>query len=96
MPICLKNAKVLLEECIFTIGKTIYAVGCRAAASPENGLQRSAAASGEEGAVLWRLELPDRGGPVTIADPEGNGTAEIVVGCADGHVYGIGPLVARR
>jgi hypothetical protein len=71
------------DECLFTMGKTIYAVGAaktgEATGSPAKG-----------GAVLWKLELPATAGPITIADVDGRGTAQIVVGCADGHVYGIG------
>ena len=36
------------------------------------------------------LDLPSTAGPVAIADAEGNGVAQIIVGCGDGHVYGIG------
>ena len=32
-----------------------------------------------------------RAGPVAIADVRGEGVAQVVVPCADGHVYGIGP-----
>ena len=63
------------DECIFTIGDTIYTVGATGA---------------NAGAVLWTHKLPDRLGPVTVADVAGDGTAQIVVSCADGYVYGIG------
>jgi outer membrane protein assembly factor BamB len=66
------------DECVFTSGKTLYAVG-------------AAKEGGTGGALLWTLDLPDRLGPVTIADTDGSGTAQIVVTCADGHIYGIGP-----
>jgi hypothetical protein len=69
------------DECIFTMGNTVYAVGA-AKASP---------ASMPAGAILWKLDLPGTAGPVAIADVEGNGVAQIIVGCGDGHVYGIGP-----
>jgi hypothetical protein len=76
------------DECLFSMGKTIYAVGA-AKAGADAGLTGEASCA--EGAILWTLDLPDRLGPLTIADVEGNGVARIVVGCADGHVYGIGP-----
>ena len=64
-----------------TMGKTIYAIGV---AKVETGKT-------SPGEVLWTLDLPGRAGPLAIADVEGNGTAQIVVACDDGHVYGIGP-----
>src|SRR5207244_3331178 len=74
------------DECVFSMGKTIYAVG-----ATKGGAAGSAAPSG---AILWKLDLPDRAGAVTIADVGGDGSARIVVGCADGHVYGIGPAAS--
>jgi outer membrane protein assembly factor BamB len=59
------------DECVFTMGSTIHAVG--------------------NGEVLWTLDLPGRLGPVAIAEVDDSGAAQIVVACADGHVYGIGP-----
>jgi outer membrane protein assembly factor BamB len=70
------------DECIFSMGKTVYAVGAAQAAT-ENA---------STGRILWTLDLPARAGPVAIADVEGNGAARIVVPCEDGNVYGIGPM----
>jgi hypothetical protein len=61
----------------FAIGNTLYAVG--------------ATAGGKEGQVRWTIELPGRLGTPSIADVEGNGALQVVVACADGYVYGIGP-----
>src|SRR5262249_55432792 len=72
------------DECLFTMGSTIYAVG----AGKNDGASSSPTRAG---AVLWKLDLPGKAGPVTIADVKGDGRAAVVVGCADGHVYGIGP-----
>jgi len=46
------------------------------------------------GAFAWTLDLPAHAGPLAIADVHGDGTARIIVGCADGRVYGIGPASA--
>ena len=48
-------------------------------------------AGGAAGEVCWTLKLPARLGSPTIADAEGSGTLQVVVSCADGFVYGIGP-----
>jgi outer membrane protein assembly factor BamB len=69
------------DEAVFGIGKTLYAVGTTQ--------------SGKAGEIRWTLEFPGPVGPPSIADVDGNGQAEIVVVCADGHVYGIGPKPAR-
>src|SRR5262249_29639831 len=69
------------DEAVFRIGKTLYAVG--------------AARGGQSGEVRWTLEFPELVGPASIADVDGDGRAEIVVVCADGHVYGIGPKQVR-
>jgi putative pyrroloquinoline-quinone binding quinoprotein len=79
------------DECLFTSGAALYAVGAA----------KTRAASGNAaggGAVLWKLDLPARAGPVAYADVRGAGAGEIVVGCADGRVYGIGNgrLIERR
>jgi outer membrane protein assembly factor BamB len=72
------------DECIFTMGNTLYAVGAA----------KTLSASTSAGAILWKLELPGIAGPVAIADADGNGVAQILVGCNDGHVYGIGPAAS--
>ena len=64
------------DECIFTIGSTVYAVG--------------AAEDGQSGKIEWTLSMPGYLSPVAIADVKGDGVAQIVVSCADGSVYGIG------
>lgn len=77
------------DECVFTMGNTIYAVGAA----------RGSPASTPAGAILWKLDLPGTAGPVAIAHVDGNGVAQIIVGCGDGRVYGIGPassLPSRR
>jgi hypothetical protein len=88
------------DECLFTLDRTLYAIsasgGDRVTAPSADGPRRSEGTpSGdtlkEGGRILWTLELPDRAGPVTVADVTGSGVARIVVSCADGHVYGIGP-----
>ena len=70
------------EECLFTIGQTLYAVG--------------AAADGRSGKVEWTLDLPGHLSAVTVADVTGDGTLQIVVSCADGVVYGIGSVAPSR
>jgi hypothetical protein len=55
------------DECLFTIDKTLYAVGGAKAAGP----------LATDGALLWKLDLPDRAGPVTIADVTGTGVARL-------------------
>jgi outer membrane protein assembly factor BamB len=65
------------EEAVFAIGKTLYAVG--------------ASADGKQGEFRWTLEFPDILGPAAIADADGSGQAQIIVVCADGNVYGVGP-----
>jgi len=65
------------DECVFAILNSLYAVG--------------STQDGREGQVRWTLELPGRLGTPTIADlglPRG---LQVVVACADGYVYGIGP-----
>jgi hypothetical protein len=69
------------DECAFTIGKTLYVVG---EAKPGAGPPR-------RGTILARLDLPDRAGPLSVADLDGSGQARLVVMCGDGRVYGIGP-----
>jgi hypothetical protein len=64
------------DEAVFAIGKALYAVGGKK--------------GGDWGAVRWTLEFPGPLGPPAIADTRGDGRAEIVVVCADGHVYGVG------
>ncbi len=70
------------DECVFTQGKEVWAVGL----SPTDATQ---------GAVLWKLELPARAGPVAIADVDGSGEAQVVVMADDGTVYGIAQRVAQ-
>jgi len=69
------------DECVFTMGNIVYAVGA-AKASP---------VLPPAGRIHWKLDLPGTAGPAAIADAEGNGVAQIIVACSDGHVYGIGP-----
>lgn len=64
------------DECIFPIGKTLYAIG--------------ATREGKAGQIVWKLDLPDIVGPAAILDTDGSGRAQIVVTCADGYVYGVG------
>jgi len=68
------------DECLFTMGRTIYAIGT---------------ARAPLGEVLWKFDLPARAGPLAVADVEGNGTAQIVVSCEDGHIYGIGASASQ-
>ncbi len=68
------------DECVFTMGRALYAVGIAAHGD----------ATTPTGSVLWRLDLPSTAGPVAIADMQGTGKVQIVVTCADGFVYGIG------
>ena len=70
------------DECIFTIGQTIYAIG--------------ATADGRSGKIQWTLVMPGHLSAVSIADVEGDGLAQIVVSCADGAVYGIGSAKKER
>jgi hypothetical protein len=42
------------------------------------------------GVVRWSLSFPGRLGAAAIADPAGQGVAEIVVVCSDGNVSGVG------
>jgi len=68
------------DECVFTIGTTIYAV--------------SATADGLHGLITWQLDLPGSGrlGPPAIADVSGTGQAQVVVMGRDGIVYGVGDI----
>ena len=69
------------DECAFTIGKTLYVVGeAKPGAGPPG-----------RGAILASLAMPDRCGPLAVADLDGSGQARLVVMCGDGRVYGIGP-----
>jgi hypothetical protein len=63
------------DECIFTVGPILYAVG--------------AAPDGRSGAIEWTLPLSNYASSVAIADPTGAGTAQIVLCCQDGFIYGI-------
>jgi outer membrane protein assembly factor BamB len=65
------------DECVFAIDDTLYAVGTDA--------------GGVAGEVCWTLKLPARLGSPTIADVEASGKLQVIVACADGFVYGIGP-----
>jgi outer membrane protein assembly factor BamB len=64
------------DECLFSIVNTLYAVGVTS--------------DGQAGEVRWTLELPDRLGTPSIIDATGDGSLQIIVACADGHIYGIG------
>jgi len=66
------------DECVFTIGTTLFAAG--------------ATADGQQGRIVWKLEFPDAGrlGPPAIADIRGDNRAQIVVMGRNGIVYGIG------
>ncbi|QEH31770.1 FG-GAP repeat protein [Aquisphaera giovannonii] len=64
------------DEAVVALGRTLLAVGT----SPD----------GKSGAVRWSLPFPDPLGPPAIADTLGDGTAEVVVTCGDGNVYGVG------
>jgi hypothetical protein len=68
------------DECIFTMGNTVYAVGAQE--------------DGQSGKIEWTLSMPGNLSPVAIADVKGDGVAQIVVSCADGTVYGIGDAKA--
>ena len=70
------------EECLFTIGQTLCAVGSDA--------------DGRSGKVEWSLVLPGHLSAVTVADVMGDGTLQIVVSCADGVVYGLGSVAPSR
>lgn len=70
------------DECIFTQGRAVWAVG----RSPADATQ---------GAVLWKLELPARAGAAAIADVDGTGQAQVVVMADDGIVYGIAQTPAE-
>ena len=70
------------EECVFTMGDTVYAVG--------------AEEDGRSGKIEWTLTMPGHLSAVSIADVEGDGLAQIVVSCADGAVYGIGSAKKER
>jgi outer membrane protein assembly factor BamB len=65
------------DECVFTIGGVLYAIGARE--------------DGQSAAIEWTLPFPSYTSAVAIADVMGNGQAQIVLSCADGYVYGIGP-----
>ncbi|MBX9626672.1 MAG: VCBS repeat-containing protein, partial [Gemmataceae bacterium] len=66
------------DECVFTIGTTLYAAG----ATPD----------GRGGRIVWTLDIPGAGrlGPPAIADVAGDGRAAIVVVGRDGMVYVVG------
>jgi hypothetical protein len=68
------------DECVFAIEDTLYTVG----ATADGG-----------GEICWALKLPDRLGPPSIADVAGEHELQVVVSCADGHVYGIGARSAQ-
>jgi outer membrane protein assembly factor BamB len=67
------------DECVFAIEDTLYAVG----ATADGG-----------GEICWTLKLPGRLGPPSVADVAGEEELQVVVSCADGHIYGIGPKSA--
>jgi outer membrane protein assembly factor BamB len=64
------------DECLFTVATKLYCVG----ATPD----------GRAGQVKWTLPLPNYATGPAVADVLGDGHAQIVVGCQDGYVYGIG------
>jgi outer membrane protein assembly factor BamB len=64
------------DECVFTIGSTLYSVG--------------ATDDGQSASTEWSLALPSLTSSVAVADVMGNGQAQIVLSCADGYVYGLG------
>ena len=70
------------DECVFTIGDTIYAVG--------------AAADGRSGKIAWTRVMPGHLSAATVADVVGDGHAQIVVSCSDGSIYGIGPATLTQ
>ncbi|MDP7018057.1 MAG: PQQ-binding-like beta-propeller repeat protein [Pirellulaceae bacterium] len=70
------------DECIFTIEDTLYAVGSNI--------------EGTSGAIEWFIELPGRLSSPVIADTDRTGQARIVVVCADGNVYCIGPATGEK
>jgi len=74
------------DECVLSIGNTIFAVGQVKATAP------SVDPTGE---IQWTLDLPANAGPAAFADVDGSGTGQLVVVAGDGYVYGIGPAKAR-
>jgi outer membrane protein assembly factor BamB len=64
------------DECVFAIASNVYCVG--------------AAADGKSGAIEWSVPLPNYMSSVAVADPTGDGSAQVLVSCNDGFVYGIG------
>jgi outer membrane protein assembly factor BamB len=69
------------DECIFTIASNVYCIG----ESPD----------GKSGIVEWTLPLPNYTSSVTVADSTGDGTAQVLVSCNDGTIYGIGAASAK-
>ncbi len=64
------------DELLLSSDNTLYAIGVTG--------------KGKPGAIKWKLELPGRLGPVTVARLHEGGEVQIIVVCADGYVYGIG------
>jgi hypothetical protein len=66
------------DECVFVIGKTLYAAGITE--------------DGKSGGILWQLEFPDsiKLGQPSIADVDGSMNAQIVLIGRNGYVYGVG------
>ncbi len=66
------------DECLITIGTTLYAAG----ATPD----------GRQGRILWELDFPESGrlGPPTIADVAGDRRAQVISMGRNGLVYGVG------
>lgn len=66
------------DEAVFSVGRNLVAIG--------------SSADGRAGALRWSLPFPDFLGPAAIAETSGRGSAEVVVVCSDGNVYGVGDL----
>ena len=64
------------DECLLSSDNTLYAIGVTG--------------KGRQGAIKWKLDLPGRIGPATVARLHEGGEVQIIVVCADGYVYGIG------
>jgi len=63
------------DECLYTVANVLYAI--------------AASESGSAGLVRWQMRFPADLGPLSLADVEGSGIAQILVICADGYLYGV-------